>query len=425
MSTERGEGTGKKSRENRAFNRISLLPHVRSGGPRVLRSISQFKKGTDSRRENEIPTEVSPPDQIRNNELVVVDTKRYLYRSGIAMSNWGEVGNALISLRTGRSDLPEYRGIGTTKATYEPIVNSSQVRTATSLKDEPADLRTQKLQQTQVFRTDAAPSLEVVQVDPLVQNLRKGSRPYERVVETEPKTQTKFAITSIPTDNALLFEVLDQPGTERKVVEKMLAARMHKEDARGHDRRDVYVVIDPQSDHVSIDFNQVVERLDPILNKHKERGAQVRSALTRLKEKKSFGERIANYFTAIDAHGNPNTTSITPGDPLMHPFKLGIVDGLEISLSVAMVGDRFVREPGFEEARDRWNAKGSVLTMPFKEHPEGVDYIYPPILVVSIHRPNFEVSGRTHIVPVVDQQAKVKMRDLSISIQKAFSTSKK
>jgi hypothetical protein len=333
----------------------------------------------------------SAPEKTVRKELGIATVQTAIYRSGIPMANWGEVGNALITFKTGKTDLPPYQGVIYTTGTYKVVGQKGYHK----------PVKTE--------RTDPPPPFMHAHIDTMLLRLQSQSREYPQAIETDTTTGTTIVVTQLPEENGLLLELNKGFGDERKKEEDRLAKLLDKK--RGYSRGDVYVVLKPDNGQFSVDFDAVAERLSTILPQQKDRAERLKI----LKKKKSLGEKIAEHFTAVDRQGRPFVRPVEPGQDLHKPFVVGAIDGLEVSLSLAMVG-----ESNSDGVENRWEANGAVLTGPLLEDSKNQDYVYPPVLIISVHRPTREEGQKTVLIPTVDPQSKERIKDITARIKHSF-----
>lgn len=193
----------------------------------------------------------------------------------------------------------------------------------------------------------------------------------------------------------------------------------------------VAVGLEPVGDRMRVDFDQVAQRLEPIVQDlqpvtqdkttynipshigrifrllFKERSKLVKNDNS---YERVTGENIARYLTSFDEYGHPISGS----------FTLGVVDGVEVTLGLGRVGDRFYDSRTGQRTDDRWQANGAILIAPLAEDYSDPSKLTPPAIVIATQRFSERSYDR---LPVVDPKMKATMNDITERVATAFGKS--
>ena len=340
----------------------------------------------------EIPTggkEVAPKPAER--ETVITGVEVSEYQSGIPLKGWESVENAL---RTFSSGAP--RASRSTESHQMKAVAESQGAFATG------------------FYTIAAPHLKggASFVDQMLEEAKRGT-------ESQGRWHRSYDYDGVGSFFKTTVEVDQVKGTDGYIlklnaayvgteVEEGLAEHLGVE--RGLSWKNVTVGLEPVGDQFRADFEDVVRRLDGVidyLNLPAEAGKKSKLPWKKGKEEpgRITGKDVVQQFLITDRYGDS-------GDP----FILGSKDGIEVTIGMGRVGRRFEWQKG-EKSEDRWHADGAVLTGPLDTDYRDETKLVPPSISISI-RPESE--DRYSRMPIVDPEKKELMADLAERVAKSF-----
>lgn len=189
------------------------------------------------------------------------------------------------------------------------------------------------------------------------------------------------------------------------------------------------VGLEPVEDHMQVDFDQVVQRLAPVVRDLQPvpQGKTTYNLLpsrtignfrlpfsgrSRLvKNDNSYervtGENIVRYLTSFDEYGHL----------ISGPFTLGVVDGIEVTLGLGRVGERFYDSRTGQRANDRWQANGAILTAPLAEDYSDPSKLVPPAIIIATQRFSERSYDR---LPAVDPKMKATMNEITARVASAF-----
>lgn len=179
------------------------------------------------------------------------------------------------------------------------------------------------------------------------------------------------------------------------------------------------VEFEPYGDQFSIDFDMVLERLQPILDGMKQQPTikdRTRIVYERLRsgQRETPGSRVVQRIMQKDYIYH----SLTP------THVLGRNSDIEVTLKLGEVGDRFETEQfgGKKISPDKFNATGTVLTGPLAPDYKNEGLFIPPSIVISVHKPHVDWYDQK---PAIDAQEKQNMRSISTQIAEALATQKR
>ncbi len=199
-----------------------------------------------------------------------------------------------------------------------------------------------------------------------------------------------------------------------KAVEDELAKVLEVD--QGLQWKTVNIGLEPAGTNFRVDFNAVAERLQsPYEELDPSPTPEPRGFIQKLVEvvKKNqltqkpvlTGEAIIRTLLATDEY--------TSGQ---NPFVLGIKDGVEVSLNLGRVGNRFNWKNG-NKSEELWKTEGAVLSGPLAESYSDNHHPEAPSLGVYI-RP-FSVD-KYNLLPAINPKMKANMNDLAVKIAAAF-----
>ncbi len=192
-----------------------------------------------------------------------------------------------------------------------------------------------------------------------------------------------------------------------KEVEDGLAETLGIE--QGLQWKSVNIELKPVGTYFRIDFDAVAERLQPLYTEldpaptsehrgFRQRLVEVVRGKQPTEKPALTGEAIVRTLLATDEY--------TSGS---NPFVLGIKDGVEVSLNLGRVGDRFNWRNG-NKSEELWKAEGAVLSGPLAESYSDKGGLETPSLTVSI-KPYSE--DRYDRSPAIDPEMKATMNGLA------------
>ena len=168
---------------------------------------------------------------------------------------------------------------------------------------------------------------------------------------------------------------------------------------RGLVWKNVTVKLEPEGDQFRVDFEDMVRRLDGVIDYLNPWGPWEREEELRI-----TGEDVARQLLTNDRDGEGGF------------FVLGLKDGLEVAIGMGLVGQRFTWE-NMERSGDKWRVDGSVLTGPLETDYRDETKFLSPSISISIRS---ETEGRYNRVPVVDPKKKEIVNDLAERVAESF-----
>lgn len=199
-----------------------------------------------------------------------------------------------------------------------------------------------------------------------------------------------------------------------KDVEDGLAETLGVE--QGLQWKSVNVELEPVGTNFRVNFDAVADRLKPLyeeldpaptpeLRGFRQRLVEVVRGEQPTEKPEFTGEAIVRTLLATDEY--------TSGS---NPFVLGVKDGVEVSLNLGRVGDRFNWRNG-NRSEELWQVEGAVLSGPLAESYSDKGGLEIPSLTVSI-KPFSE--DRYDRLPAIDPEMKATMSDLTEKVAAAF-----
>lgn len=197
-----------------------------------------------------------------------------------------------------------------------------------------------------------------------------------------------------------------------KQVEDGLAETLGVE--QGLQWKGVNVILEPDGNNFRIDFDQIASRLQSLY-----------SELEPAVEPKNLRQRVTEAVK-----GSGNGRSALTGESIIrtllatnrwggdtNSFVLGVKDGVEVSLSLGRVGDRFNWKNG-NRNEEQWKTEGAVVTGSLAESYEEEGKLEPPAVTFTIRRYSEDRYDR---LPAIDPAMKTTMSDLASKIAASFS----
>lgn len=342
-------------------------------------------------RPNGAPQE---PSNLPNRELGVTGVEITEYRSGIPLSGFESVATALHTFASGRS-----RKARATQEDIEGHVSRDHGAMGLGL---------YLLSTAKVDRNSFVNEM-LQEAEPAVKGRGCWSRHYDYDGMGTSFFKTSVEMTRLPDQEDGYLLGLNAAYVGKK-IEDGLAETLGVE--QGLQWKGVNVVLRPEGQQFRIDFDQIAQRLQSLYRELQSvpeprnirqrlaeavRGKGERPALT--------GEAILRTMLATDRYG---------GDA--NPFVLGVEDGVEVSLNLGRVGDRFDRRNGNRE-QELWRVEGTELTGSLAESYEKQGELEPPSISFSIKRYSEDKYDR---LPAIDPQMKAKMNELASKVSAAF-----
>lgn len=225
--------------------------------------------------------------------------------------------------------------------------------------------------------------------------------------------KTSVEIKALPnTENGYLLGL--NAAYVGKEVEDGLAEALGIE--QGLQWKSVNVELAPEETDFRVDFDAVADRLklfyeelDPAPTLEpggfRQRLVETVKGEQPAEKPELTGEAIVRTLLATDEY--------TSGS---NPFVLGIKDGVEVSLNLGRVGDRFNWRGG-DRNEELWKAEGTILSGPLAESYSDRGGLEVPSIIVSIE-PYGE--DRYDRMPAIDPEMKASMNNLAERVAAAF-----
>lgn len=206
-----------------------------------------------------------------------------------------------------------------------------------------------------------------------------------------------------------------------KGVEDDLAEYLGVE--QGLQRKSVHVKLEPDGDQFAIDFDQVAQKLQPLLAQLHPKtpvGSEniflkLLSAVIKSPEPESepslTGEDIVQQMLAVDSYRSRDVNSIILGTKDVKD------DQVEIALSLGRVGDRYNWRGG-DRDKELWNIAGATVRGPLAESYKEEGKLEPPSVVLTVQRTAHK--DEYSRLPIVDPDVKAEMNELAIQIAALF-----
>lgn len=206
-----------------------------------------------------------------------------------------------------------------------------------------------------------------------------------------------------------------------KGVEDGLAEYLGVE--QGLQRKSVHVKLEPDGDQFAIDFDQVAQKLQPLLAQlHPEIEARPKnfflkllSAVIKTPESKSepslTGEEIVQQMLAADRYHSHDANPIILGTKDIKD------DQVEVALALGRVGDRYDWRGGNKD-RELWNIDGATVRGPLAESYKEEGKPELPSLVLTVQRAGHK--DEFNRLPVIDPEVKAEMNLLATQISALF-----
>lgn len=199
-----------------------------------------------------------------------------------------------------------------------------------------------------------------------------------------------------------------------KEVEGGLAETLGVE--QGLQWKSVNVGLEPVETNFRVDFDAVADRLRPLYEEldpaptPQPRGLRQRLVEAVRGEQPTekpalTGEAIVRTLLVTDEY--------TSGS---NPFVLGLKDGVEVSLNLGRVGDRFNWRNGNRD-EELWKAEGAILTGPLAESYSEDRHLEQPSITVSIKPYSKDRYDR---LPAIDPKMKATMNELAEGVAATF-----
>lgn len=338
-----------------------------------------------------------------NPELKITNVRISEHRTGIPLKGWDNVHDALRTFQTGktRSARVTQRNLKDNIARDYSEAGLELIYAASDRMNAGRDMVDEMLHDAEVA----------------VKGERgRWSRDFDYDAMGTCFFKSTVDITRVPNEEDVYLLGLNAAYVGRE-VEDGLAKTLGIE--QGLQWKVVVAELEPVGAKFRVNFDEVVDRIKPlyetldpvpapkpryywsILNKATEAAEQ--GEKTNLS-----GEKIVRTMLATDEY--------TFG---ANPFVLGLKNGIEISLSLGQVGDRFSlnRNTGKKE-QELWEVDGAVLTGPLAESYREKGKLLPPSLVFSMER----YTGEKYVtpVPVIDPEVILMIDNFAERIADAF-----
>lgn len=328
-------------------------------------------------------------------ELNITDVKVSEYRSGIPLQGWESVSNALTTFSLGRSR--------SSRVTRNDLgKNAVQQGGAYGLF---------LVMETQGDRSSFVENM-LQEAKDSVDYGKLWSRHYDYdgqgvFHKTSVKIQELEEI-----ENGYLLEL--NAAYVGKEVEDGLAETLGVE--QGLQWKSVNVELAPEGTKFRVNFDAVADRLQPLyreldtdptrrLSTLRQRLVEVARGKQPAAKPALIGEAIVRTLLATDEYSSGS-----------NPFILGFKDGVEVSLNLGRVGDRFNWRNGNRE-EELWKAEGAVLSGPLAESYEDNSQLEPPSLSFEFCRYSEDKYDR---LPAIDPKMKSTMNELAERIASLF-----
>lgn len=335
----------------------------------------------------------------RNPEMKIAGVNITEYRSGIPLSGFDSVASALHTFSTGRS--------GSSRATKDDLEgNVARMGGAMGMG---------------IFLLATAGQDRSTFVERMLQEAQpavNGNGRWSRHYDYDGQGvfhKTTVELTKLPEqEDAYLLGL--NAAYVGKEVEDGLAETLGVE--QGLQWKGVNVVLEPEGSNFRIDFDQVADRLQDIYAElepaptPEPRGFRqrlveaVRKTPTENERLPLTGERIIQELLTTDGHRDSNSVV------------LGIKDGVEVSVGLGRVGDRFNWKGGNRD-EELWRAEGTVLTGPLAESYERDGQLEAPSVSFSVKRYSEDRYDR---LPAIDPAMKTTMNELASKIAASFTS---
>lgn len=181
--------------------------------------------------------------------------------------------------------------------------------------------------------------------------------------------------------------------------------------------KSVEVKLVPEGKNFRINFDDVADRLRPLYEELEQIPAQDARNFTQGLVEVARGEQLSEK-SALTGEAIVRTFLLTNSDYTSgpYPFVLGIKNGVEVSLRIEGVSDRFNWRKG-NEKEELWQVEGAILHGPRAEIYSNRGGLEIPLLTVDINPYSKDIYDE---LPAIDPDMKATMNDLAKRVAAVF-----